>query len=92
MVSSQLLESGFFVDLLQGTHFELVVVDAGLFLGVEHSLREGIIGHPFVSFVGAQGQLNRFHEPNIDHVFQFDLLHEVADHLGHICLHQSIYI
>lgn len=68
------------VDLIERDEFVLVIGDTGLFGSDHHALGERVVGNGGVGVMGAECQLDRFHEAHIDEVFQLDLAHEVLDH------------
>ena len=68
--------------------FELVV-ENGALLGEHETSGQGAEGDIFILLVVPEGDFEGFHEAYIDHVFSFDLVHEVLDHaaLFVICDH-----
>ncbi len=76
-------------DLGQGRQLVLVVGDAVVFDGDEHALGKGICGDGGVGGVGPEREFHGLHEADVDEVFEFDLRHEVPDHLLVLALHQQ---
>ena len=80
MLFAEFLDGEGAVDFIERDQFVFVIGDAGLFGGDHHALGEWVVGDVWIGVMGAECQLNRFHEAHIDEVFQLDLAHEVLDH------------
>lgn len=80
MLFSNFLDGQGAVDLVERGKLVLVIGDTGFFGGDEHALGEWVVGDVGVGVMGAECQLDRFHEADIDEIFQLDLAHEVLDH------------
>ena len=86
---SQLLNSVIFIDRLNRMQWKLVGVETFFFVGVEQSLRQGIFGDILIGFMCSECHFDRLHEPDIDKILIFDLVHEVADDIVHLSFHDN---